>query len=76
MRRIPISTSIRGAATEVMVSNLQTPSVVAANLVMTLDWIQRKARKEVQAEPGVMDAVLLRLLPLIGAERFLDTASR
>ncbi|MBK8752268.1 MAG: type II toxin-antitoxin system PemK/MazF family toxin [Candidatus Competibacteraceae bacterium] len=69
----PISTSIRGAATEVMVNNLQTPSVVAANLIMTLDWTQRKARKEAEAEPGVMDAVLLRLLPLIGAERFFDT---
>lgn len=66
----PISTSIRGAATEVMVGNLKTPSVVAANLVMTLDWTRRKARKEAEAEPGVMDDVLLRLLPLIGAERF------
>jgi len=71
----PISTSIRGAVTEVMVSNLQTPSVVAANLVMTLDWTQRKARKAAEAEPGVMDAVLLRLLPLIGAERLFDTPS-
>jgi hypothetical protein len=35
----------------------------------------RKARKEAEAEPGVMDAVLLRLLPLIGAERFFDTPS-
>ncbi len=69
----PISTSIRGVVTEVMVSNLKTPSVVAANLVMTLDWTQRKARKEAEAESGVMDAVLLRLLPLIGAERFFDT---
>ena len=69
----PVSTSIRGAATEVRVNNLQTSSVVAANLVMTLDWTQRKARKEAEAEPGVMDAVLLRLLPLIGAERFFDT---
>lgn len=72
----PISTSIRGAATEVMVSNLQTPSVVAANLVMTLDWTQRKVRKEAEAEPGVIDAVLLRLLPLIGAERFFDVPSK
>ncbi|MFZ1829328.1 MAG: type II toxin-antitoxin system PemK/MazF family toxin [Candidatus Competibacteraceae bacterium] len=71
----PISTSIRGAVTEVMVSNLQTPSVVAANLVMTLDWTQRKARKAAEAEPGVMDAVLLRLLPLIGAERLFDAPS-
>ena len=71
----PISTSIRGAVTEVMVNNLQTPSVVAANLVMTLDWTQRKARKAAEAEPGVMDAVLLRLLPLIGADRLLQTTT-
>jgi mRNA interferase MazF len=71
----PISTSIRGAVTEVAVGNLKTPSVVAANLVMTLAWTQCKARKEAEAEPGVMDAVLLRLLPLIGAERFFDTPS-
>ena len=71
----PISSSIRGAVTEVMVNNLQTPSVVAANLIMTLDWTRRKAKKEANAEPGILDAVLLRLLPLIGAERFFDTVS-
>lgn len=68
----PVSTSIRGVATEVTVGALGQPSVVAANLVMTLDWTRRKARKETEAEPGVMDAVLLRLLPLIGAERFFN----
>jgi len=64
----PISTSIRGATTEVPVGNLGTPSVVAANLVMTMDWVQRKVKKEAEAEAGVMDGVLLRLLPLMGAE--------
>ncbi|MDP2821122.1 MAG: type II toxin-antitoxin system PemK/MazF family toxin [Sulfuritalea sp.] len=64
----PISTSIRGAPAEVAVSNLKTPSVVAANLVMTMDWTQRKAKKQAQAEPGVLENVLQRLLPLIGAE--------
>ena len=64
----PISTSVRGAPTEVTVSNLKTPSVVAANLIMTMDWTQRKAKKEAQANPGVLDNVLQRLLPLIGAE--------
>jgi hypothetical protein len=39
---------------------------------MTLDWTRCKARKETEAEPGVMDAVLVRLLPLIGAERFFN----
>jgi len=65
----PISTSIRGVATEVPVSNLGKPSVVAANLVMTVDWVQRKVKKEAVAEAGVMEDVLLRLLPLIGADR-------
>jgi mRNA interferase MazF len=68
----PISTSIRGVPTEVPISVLEQPSVVAANLVMTLDWTRRKVTKETEAEPGAMDAVLLRLLPLIGAERLLD----
>lgn len=65
----PISSSIRGAATEVPLSNLDKPSVVAANLVMTMDWSQRKARKAAVAETGVLEDVLLRLLPLIGADR-------
>ncbi len=64
----PISTSVRSAPTEVAVSNLKTPSVVAANLVMTMDWTQRKAKRQAQAEPGVLENVLQRLLPLIGAE--------
>ena len=65
----PISTSIRGAPTEVAVGNLKMPSVVAANLIMTMDWTQRKAKKEAEAEPGVLENELQRLLPLIGAER-------
>ena len=64
----PISTSVRGSATEVTVSNLKIPSVVAANLVMTMDWTQRKVKKQAQAEPRVLENVLQRLLPLIGAE--------
>lgn len=68
----PISTSIRGAPTEVAMSNLETPSVVAANLIMTMDWTQRKVKKEIQAPPGVLEDVLRRLLPLIGAERLIE----
>ncbi|MDZ4254014.1 MAG: type II toxin-antitoxin system PemK/MazF family toxin [Sulfuritalea sp.] len=64
----PISTSIRGAPTEVALGNLESPSVVAANLVMTMDWTQRKVKKQARAEPGVLEDVLQRLLPLIGAE--------
>ncbi|NEX17056.1 MAG: MazF family transcriptional regulator [Halochromatium sp.] len=64
----PISTSIRGAATEVPVNNLDSTSVVAANLIQTLDWRVRKVKKVAEAESGVLEEVLLRLIPLIGAE--------
>lgn len=67
----PISTSIRGATTEVPVNVMDTPSVVAANLVMTLDWQQRHTKRISAAESGVLEDVLLRLLPLIGADRLL-----
>lgn len=65
----PINTSIRKAATEVAINNLDSPSVVASNLVTTLDWRARKAKKAARAEAGVFEQVLLRVLPLIGAER-------
>ncbi|WP_322805376.1 type II toxin-antitoxin system PemK/MazF family toxin (plasmid) [Vibrio alfacsensis] len=64
----PISTSIRGQATEVPVNNLDKPSVVAASLIQTLSWKDRKAKKIATAENGVMEDVLLRIIPLIGAE--------
>lgn len=73
----PISTSIRGAKTEVPINNLDVPSVVVANLIQTLDWRERKVKKAAEAEPGVMAQVLLRLLPLIGADGLLnDLATR
>ena len=68
----PISTSIRGAMTEVPVDNLDQPCVVAANLIHTLDWRARKVKKAAEAGPGVTQAVLARLLPLIGADRKFD----
>jgi mRNA interferase MazF len=63
----PVSTSIRGAATEVPVSNLDEPSVVAANLIQTLSWRERHVKFAVRAETGVLEQVVLRVLPLIGA---------
>lgn len=62
----PISTSIRGVLTEVPLQNLEKPSVVASNLVQTLSWKERKAKRIVKAESCVLQAVLQRLLPLIG----------
>lgn len=67
----PISTSIRGGLTEVLINNLEKPSVVAASIVHTLSWRDRKAKLIHQAEDHVMPDVLARLLPLIGADMFL-----
>lgn len=39
----PISTSIRGTKTEVPISNLEQPSVIAASLIQTL--LERKESK-------------------------------
>ena len=63
----PISTSIRGALTEVEVNNLEQKSVVAASLVQTLSWKDRKAKFIAQAEESILEQVLMRLIPLIGA---------
>jgi len=68
----PISTSIRRGTTEVPIGNLGQPSVVAANLVQTLAWPERKAKKIVAATPDEFRATLLKLLPLLGALDVLD----
>jgi len=66
----PISTSIRGGSAEVVIGNLDKPSVVAASLVQTVSWKQRKAKFITNAEDGVLTSVLQRLLPLMGVEGF------
>ena len=63
----PVSTSIRGGPTEVPIGNLDRPSVVAANLVQTLAWRERKAKRIVAASPREFRETLLTLLPLLGA---------
>lgn len=68
----PISTSIRGSITEVVVSNLEKPSVVAASLIQTLSWKERKVKFLAPADPGVMDEVLFRIIPLIGADELIE----
>jgi mRNA interferase MazF len=69
----PISTSIRGVMTEVLINNIDKPSVVAASLIQTLSWKDRKIKYLTEAEPSVMDQVLYRLLPLIGADKLIET---
>jgi mRNA interferase MazF len=68
----PVSTSIRGGVTEVAVNNLEQPSVVAASLIQTLSWKERKAKLITCAEKGVMEQVLLRIIPLIGADQVIE----
>ncbi|OGV49172.1 MAG: MazF family transcriptional regulator [Legionellales bacterium RIFCSPHIGHO2_12_FULL_42_9] len=68
----PISTSIRGGITEVAINNLEKSSVVAASLIQTLSWKERKIKFLANAEPHVMDEVLFRVIPLIGADRLIE----
>ena len=63
----PISTSIRGHQTEVLIENVKTPSVVAASIIQTLSWKNRKVKFIAIADKTVLAEVLSRLLPLIGA---------
>ena len=67
----PISTSIRGAATEVKVTGLDKPSAVVANKIHTLAWRARGARKIRKARKAEFAETLHKLLPLIGAEEVL-----
>ena len=53
----------------VMVNNLDQSSVVVASLIHTLSWKERKAKMITCAEQGVLEQVLLRVIPLIGADR-------
>ena len=67
----PISTSSRGGATEVPLGNLDKPSVVAASIIQTVAWENRKVKYITSAEPSVIEEVLMRIIPLIGAEALL-----
>lgn len=69
----PISSSTRGAPTEVPIDNVENvSSVVAANLIQTLSWKEMKVKFVAEADIGVMDEVLLRIIPLIGAEKVIE----
>jgi mRNA interferase MazF len=54
------------------VDNLDKPSVVASSLIQTLSWKDRKANFIAKAEIGVMDQVLVRIIPLIGADSVIE----
>lgn len=69
----PISTAIRGHITEVEIVGLDVPSVVAASLIQTLSWKERKVKFIAKAKKGIMDQVLLRIIPLIGADSLIES---
>ena len=66
----PISTSIRGARTEVPLplTILEQPSVVVANLIQTLSWQERKIKYLAEIDTQTFIEVLYRIIPLIGGE--------
>ena len=68
----PISTSIRHTPTEVAVNNLDKPSVVASNLIQTLDYKNRKVKFISHAQKGVFEDVLVRLIPLLTGDDYLS----
>ena len=68
----PVSTSIRGGATEVPINNLDKPSVVASSLIQTLSWRDRKAKFIAKAESEVYEEVILRIIPLLGADAVIE----
>ncbi len=51
----PISTSILGGISEVVMNNLEKPSVVAASLIQPLSCKERKVKFLVEAESSVSD---------------------
>ena len=67
----PISSSIRGHVSEVPVNGLEKPSVIASGIIQTLSWQDRKAKFIKKVSHEIFEAVLQRLLPLIGADEFL-----
>jgi mRNA interferase MazF len=68
----PISTSIRGKSTEVPVKNLGQPSIVTSNLIQTLSWKECKAKFIKKAENNIFKEVILRIIPLIGADKVIE----
>ncbi|TAN70700.1 MAG: MazF family transcriptional regulator [Methylobacter sp.] len=62
----PISSSIRSTLSEVPVSGLDKPSVVASSIVQTLSWRERKVKFILTADGDCFSQVLERLLPLLG----------
>ncbi len=69
----PISTSARGMPTEVHIDNIDNKqSVIATHLIQTLSWKERKIKFITQAESGILEAVLYRIIPLLGIDKIME----
>lgn len=54
------------------INGLEKSSVIATSIVQTLSWQDRKAKFIKKVNHEIFEAVLQRLLPLIGADEFLQ----
>jgi mRNA interferase MazF len=61
----PISTSIRNTPSEVKIDNLDSPSVVVTNIVLTMSWKERGTKYESKVSKEIYNTILANLLPLI-----------
>lgn len=69
----PISTSMRGGAFEVPVNNIDKKSAVVSCMVHTLSWRTRNTKFLAHAESDIMNQVHDRLLPIIGAQDYIES---
>lgn len=51
---------------------LDKPSVIAAGIIQTLSWKDRKIKHITRAEKHIINEVLARLVPLIGGEHYCE----
>ena len=61
----PISTSIRNTPSEVIIDELDSPSVIVTNIVLTMSWQERNVKYETKISKELYNESLERLLPLI-----------
>jgi hypothetical protein len=57
---------------EVAVEGLEGLSVIASSIIQTLSWQARKAKFVKKVSREIVEAVLQRLLPLIGTHEFFE----
>ena len=64
---VPITNQAKGYTFEVeLPAQIKTTGVVLADAIKNVDWRARNAKYAEMAPPGVMKAVLERLLALLG----------